>query len=781
MLNWIGNDQSMKMRETSRAADKKLQVNNYLDTSVYDALVNMSQDFNERYPLVSFQGNNGSLDKDAAAAYRYTEAKLSNIGYAMLDNIEKETVPFVPNYCNTTVEPTVLSGYIPNLLLNGSSGIAVGMACNMPPHNMTEIYEGLNYIIDQTINEEDIEESDLFNKIKGPDFPLGGKIIGTDGILDYFRTGTGKMTIQSSYEIENKKDKTYIIFKDIPYKYSKAEIVTQIEDLRKANYIDIKEVRDESDIDHLVRIVLELKKNANADLIIKRLYQKTGLQTSYTVNNTVLIDGKPEVVNLIQMLSAYLSHIVDVTINRIMFDARKANNRLNIVNGLLITINNIETVMPILKDSINPEEDLRNTGLYENDAQIEAVVAMTLRNITKSYYNKYIDEKDKLEQEIADYNVLLSDNRSLLTFIKNEFNKINEKYGDKRRTEIVYDYKDVEIIDLIEIKNLVISYTQNNIIKAVDEQEYKAQRRNGKGLSNLKSDSDAVKTILTLNNKTKLMFFTNMGRCHIIETYKLPIVSRTAKGKHINNYLSLLPGEIPVNMYPLDLNAENKFIFMVTKDSMIKKFAVSSLSKRGGASKIIGFKNEKDYLVDAIIVNENDYASLITATGKALLINLSKIRTQTGKAACGVTSMKVEKNDRIIQCVSFNSPDSYLITVTENGYCKKTNIADYSVKGKNGFGAKTHTINEETGKLICAVSALGDGDIFASTCNGQIIRTNLKNIRETGRVSVGTRLIKLEDGDRIASVSVTNIEYENNNEEDQQEKALAEETVEVSA
>lgn len=748
------------------------------DISTYDALAAMSQPITMRYPLIDFNGNNGNpLDDDPPAAYRYTESKLTRIGYDMLENIDKNTVDFMPNFDNTKEEPVTLSGLIPNLLINGSSGIAVGMACNLVPHNISEVYDALIYYIDQTINREDIDENKVFSIIKGPDFPLGGTIVGTSGIRSYFKTGRGSIIVRANYTTKILKNGTIqIIFNDLPYKSKKAELVKFIDSLKDNGVLpEIKEIRDESSKECYVRIVIDVKKDANVDLLLNKLFSKTSLQTSIGVNNVVLVDGKPETVNLDTMLTAFLSHSVNVTYNYITYENERLNTRINTVRAIILAATNIDTVIDILQNSDNEFEDLKATNIFENDDQIRYILDMPLKNISHANIAKYNDDLTVLNNKSAEYDSLLNDQNKLLEYIKNKFLVYKKKYGDQRRTIIEEsEYSALDEADLIAEEPIVISYTNNDIIKSVSEKEYKTQSRNGKGINQYinEADNDSIKKIIYMNNKDDLLFFTNTGRCHILKGYQISKVAKTSKGKHINNYLKQLDaGEKVVNIIAADTKVKNSTFVFATRNGMLKKMSFDLLPKRGNVTKVITLM-DNDMLADIdVIENKNTECNitLVTSDGKALSMTQDKIR-ETGKSGRGVKGIKLSNNNYVVKVIvtpSSNDSNSkkYLLTVTENGFAKQTSCNAYASKGRNGRGVTSHKITEESGQVVSAAIVDNHDELLVSTKYGKMIRLKLSSIRSTGRVSIGVRLIRLNDNDTIASVSVIDTTEESDKEE----------------
>lgn len=685
----------------------------------------------------------------------------------MLENLDKDTVEFVPNFDNTFTEPVTLSGYICDLLLNGCSGIAVGMACNLVPHNLNEVYDALNYYIDCMLKDEEVNEAKLFSIIQGPDFPLGGTVIGASGIYNYMRTGNGTITVRANYTEVDSKDKHQIIFTNVPYKVNKADLVSHIDDLIHNGVItEAKEIRDESSKDEIVRIVIDLKKDANKDLLLNKLYAKTQLQTNISINNTVLFNGEPIVANMDMILTAFLQHSISVTLNYITYENNKIITRLNIVNGILKAADNIDEVIRIIKDSEKEFDDLKASNIFDNNEQVNAILDMPLKNISKINKNKYTEQKKDLEEKQAEYEKILTDEKVLLNYIKDKYNIIKKRFGDDRRTTIEKDMfaAIIEDEDLIMEEQIVVSYTTNGIIKCVSETEYKNQKRNGKGVTqNInEADGDMVQKIITMSNKDNLMFFTNTGRCHMFKGYEIPKTGKNARGKHINNYIKFDNDEYVVSFISADIHESENDVVFVTKNGMIKRMSFNHLPVRG-VGRVIGL-TENDALVDVCIASDNSRLIMITANGMALAVNSEKVRP-TGKTARGVKGMKIKDNDEIVKVISEpvgEDTNNFILTVTENGYAKRTDTDEFNSKGRGGAGVKAHKITEATGKIVSALVAEADANILASTKNGQMIRTPMEGFRSQGRSACGVSLMKIEDGDSIASVTVI---YPENEEE----------------
>lgn len=745
------------MRETSRAVDKKLQVNNNQDQSVYDAEVKMSQDFSMRYPLINGQGNYGNLDGDGAAAMRYTEAKLSVYGNTMLNDLKKNTVDFVPNFDGEEIEPTVLSTLLPNILANGTSGIAVGMATNMPPHNIADVYDCLNYIIDCAIANEDIDEEKLIDIIKAPDFPTKGKIINSANIRECYKEGHGRVVVRGAYEIEDNK----IIITEIPYKVNKARLVERIDSLSRSLKKDeqpiisaIKEVRDESSKGE-IRIVVELKKDHNPEIVINKLLKYTDLQTTFSVNNTVLVNGEPRVVSLFTILEKFLEHSCEVIIRKSQFELDKALKRINIVEAVLICCSddNLEAIVNIIRTSDNPIQDLINAGL--NKEQAEYISEVKIKTLSKKSEEKMLIEKEQLETAINKYNSILTDDSVLLETVKFEYNLLKEKFKEERKTEIIVDSSVIDEEDLIKDETLIITITDTNLIKSVEEKEYNTQKRGGKGSKITNKDNDNIKYMFTANSKDNLMFFTNLGKVHLLKAYKIIKTNKNSRGKSIFNYikLDLENEEKIVNVIAASTNDTTKSLLMITKNGVIKRLQLDKLSTRMSVTKIIEFKDH-DSLKAVLLIAEEDNIIINTARGMSLATTVeeSSIRPM-GRTAYGVTGIRFKTKEDYVVDASLCDKE-YLLTISKNGMGKRTKLSSFSLQNRGGKGCIAHKITEKTGEVICALTVNDNDDIFISTEQGQLIRIDASSISISSRSTIGVKLVDLNDGDTVANASI---------------------------
>lgn len=728
------------------------------DQSVYGALVKLAQEFSKRYPLINGHGNFGSIDADPAAAMRYTEAKLSRIGHLMLQDINKNTVDFVPNFDNSEVEPSVLPSLFPNLLANGSEGIAVGMATNIAPHNISDLYDALIYILDKTLAEESFTIDDLISIVKAPDFPTGGIIVGTSGVKKAYKTGKGPIVVRSKFEVEQNGDKSSIVITELPFQVVKSKLVTSIADLVKnKDLTEVSEIRDESDKSG-IRVVIDLKKNANIQLVINKLLKKTKMQDTFSMNTVALVDGRPRELNLQECLEIFLAHAAEVIIKRSQFDLDKSQKRLNLVEGVLRCIETneaIEWVINVIRTKENPVEVLIEEGEL-NREQAEYVYDMKLRSISKSSEEKLKQESVELTANIENWTRIVEDEAYLLETMKSEFLTLKQLIGDKRRTAISYDDSEIEEDELIEDEMLVINITVDGIIKAVEEKEYRSQSRGGKGLKNIGKSNEAIKYMLTVNSKDDLLFFTNKGRCHCLKAFKINKSARTSKGRSLNNYLSLEENEWVVNVLTANLKdkVDNHLLF-VTKNGIIKRLPMESLSAKFSVTRIMSFK-EGDELVEALIVKAEDNIIITTAKGKSIRISMNaegnKCIRPMGRTAAGVRGININSSDYVVDMVSVH-PEKNLITVTENGLGKRTSFEDFSVQGRGGSGIIVHKVNKKTGNLVAATTVQDSDDLFVATKNGLIIRVSASTIRTMGRSTAGVRIINLNEGDEVASIS----------------------------
>lgn len=734
-------------------------------------MVKLAQDFNMRYPLIDGHGNWGSCDGDGAAAMRYTESKLTPIGFEMLSSINKNTVDMKPNFDGEELEPTVLPTLLPMLLMNGTFGIAVGMASNMPSHNLHDIYAACYYIIDCTINGEEPDVDKVIELIKAPDFATGGTIMGLESIKEGYKSidKKGKVVLRSNYEIDSEGT---VIISEIPYGVNKANLVEDIK--KRANkykdgkgnekapdFPQVREIRDESDKDGL-RIVIETKKDANIQLLINNLIKKSNFQVNFNMNMTTLVDGLPKVMTLIDLLEQFLSHATSVIIRRSEFDLAKDNKRINLVNGILQLFQPdptdesgdyplvLDRAIDTIRKAEDPVKDIMTIGF--NEEQSKFIVDMRLRQLSKVSQDKFIEEQQSLTAEIEKLTAILNDESCLLSTLKLEFKELDDKYSDPRKTLIKHAEGSIAEEDLVEDETLIITYTSDGIIKAVEEGEYKAQKRGGKGVKGANTkDEEIIKFMFTSNSKDDLLFFTTEGRCHTLKAYRIDKASKIAKGKSINNYLNLNMGEKIVSVINASLKDRTNNLLFVTKQGFIKKLSLEELSNRFSYTKVIGFKNETDSLVQALLVNDESFV-IVTKHGMSIRIDSTKINAQ-GRAATGVIGIDLSKDDEVMDMCVVNDTD-LLLTITENGLGKKSKASEWTIIKRGGKGVKAHNISDKTGDLVSVLTADKNDELFIATEQGQITRIVTTGIRTCARSSVGVKIINLNEGDKLASVSI---------------------------
>ena len=733
------------------------------DSSIYDALVKLAQDWNTRYPLVDGHGNFGSEDGDGAAAMRYTEARLSKISMEMLADINKDTVDFVPNFDETEKEPTVLPSRFPNLLVNGTTGIAVGMATNIPPHNLKEVIGATVKIIDNRI-EEDRETSidEIMQIIKGPDFPMGAEILGRRGIEEAYRTGRGKIKVRAVTDIEampNGKHK--IVVTELPYMVNKALLIQKIVELVKTKRVEgITDVRDESSREG-IRVVIELKKDTNANVLLNQLYKHTQLQDTFGVNMLALVDGVPKILNISQMLGYYLKHQEDVVTRRTKYDLNKAEERAHILKGLLIALDNIDEVINIIRSS-KSVQDAKNSlierfGLTEIQAQ--AIVDMRLRALTGLEREKLEAEYKELMDKISYLKAILADEKKLLGVIKDELLVISQKYGDERRTALGRDVDEVTDEELIERENIVITMTKLGYIKRMPEDIFKAQNRGGKGIRGMQTiDEDYIESMIVTTTHNYLMFFTNTGRVYRLKGYEIPEAGRTARGVAIVNLLQLQAGEKITAVIPLKSYEDGKYLFMATRNGMVKKTDILEYQnvRKTGLTAIV--LRDNDELIEVKATNGDDDIFLITKKGMSIRFNEKDVR-QTGRTSMGVKGIHLGKDDIVIS-MQMSSQGEKILLVTENGMGKRTLISEFNAQNRGGKGVKCYKITEKTGDLVGAKIVTDENDVMIITTEGIIIRTSCDGISTLGRVTSGVKVINLNYDNNVKVASMTEVQKE---------------------
>ena len=729
------------------------------DTAVYDAMVRLAQDFSTRYPLVDGHGNFGSIDGDSPAAMRYTEARLSPLAIEMLADINKETVDFTLNFDETLKEPTVMPSRFPNLLVNGSSGIAVGMATNIPPHNLAEVIDGVVMMIDNP----DISSKELMLAIKGPDFPTGGLILGKEGIKSAYKTGRGRIKVRAKTEIVpiGSSGKHQIIITEIPYQVNKSRLIEKIAELVKDKKIEgISDMRDESDRNGM-RIVIEVKRDANPKIILNRLYKQTQMQTTFGVIMLALVDGEPKILNLRQMIYYYLEHQKDVVTRRTRYDLTRAEDRAHIVEGLRIALANLDAVIDLIKKSENVEA--ARQGLMEKfnftEKQAQAILDMRLQRLTALEREKLDLEYKELIEKITYFKSILAEEKLLLEVIKKEILEIKEKYSDERRTKITLDATELDVEDLIEDEEVVITFTQRGYIKRLPLNTYKSQRRGGRGVIGITTkEEDYTTHLLTTTTHNNILFFTNKGRLYRTKAYEIPEGSRTSKGTSIVNLLQLDPNEkitaiIPVRDFDIDAD-----LLMATKNGMVKKSLLSEYETYRKNGLIAINLKEDDELIGVELTDGNQKVILVTNKGMSICFNEKDIR-RVGRTAMGVIGIRLKPEDYVVS-MDLVRDKKDLLVVTENGFGKRTPIDDYRVQRRGGKGIKTYKITEKTGNIIGARTVTDDDEIMIINSEGIIIRLEVKDISKMGRNTQGVTLMKIEGENKAVAISLVDKEDE---------------------
>ncbi len=755
------------------------------DSSIYGALVNMAQDWSTRYPLVDGHGNFGSMDGDGAAAMRYTEARLSKISMELLADINKDTVDFVPNFDDTEKEPVVLPSRYPNLLVNGTTGIAVGMATNIPPHNLREVVGAIVKIIDNRVEENretSIEE--ILPIVKAPDFPTGGLILGTRGCEEAYRTGRGKVIVRAVTNIETLPNgKSQIIATELPYMVNKANLIIKIAELVKLKKIDgITDIRDESNREG-VRVVIELRKDANANVILNQLYKHTQLQDTFGVIMLALVNQEPKVLNLLDMLKYYLRHQEDVVTRRTRYELNKAEERDHILQGLLKALDFIDEVISIIRSSQNTQmAKERLMARFElSDAQAQAIVDMRLRALTGLEREKLENEHRELQLRIQELKRILADEKLLLGVIKKEIVEISDKYGDDRRSKIGYDESDISIEDLIPYENTVIALTNLGYIKRMTVDNFRSQNRGGKGIKGMQTiEDDFIEDLLMTTTHYYLNFFTSLGRVYRLKAYEIPEAGRTARGTAIVNLLQLAPEEKITAMIPIKEYDNDKNLFMLTKKGIVKKTSLMefyNIRKKGLTA--INLKDD-DELIEVKVTDRNSEIFLVTKQGICIRFKETDVRA-TGRSSMGVIGMNLSDGDEVIGMQLQSQGDSLLI-VSENGLGKRTYLEEFSVQNRGGKGVKCYKITEKTGNVVGVKAVTDENEIMMITTEGIIIQLRMQDISTLGRITSGVKMMDLEEGVKIAGIAkvrekLSNGEQEFDNLEDAMEKMEEEENL----
>ena len=725
------------------------------DSSIYGALVNMAQEWSTRYPLVDGHGNFGSVDGDGAAAMRYTEARLSKISMEMLADINKDTVDFTPNFDETEKEPVVLPSRFPNLLVNGTTGIAVGMATNIPPHNLRETIGAVVKIIDNQIEDKDTEIEELLSIVKGPDFPTGGMILGTSGIEEAYRTGRGKIRVRAITDIEPMNNgKNRIVVTELPYMVNKARLIEKIAELVKDKRIDgITDLRDESDRQGM-RICIELRKDVNPNIILNQLFKHTQMQDTFGVIMLALVNNQPKVLNLFEMLNYYLIHQEEVVTRRTKYDLNKAEERAHILQGLLIALDNIDEVISIIRSSQTTAEAKQR--LMEcfalTDAQSQAIVDMRLKTLTGLEREKLQAEYDALMKQIAELKAILADRKKLLGVVREELIVISDKFGDDRRTSIGYDEYDISMEDMIPVTNTVITMTKLGYIKRMSVDNFKAQNRGGKGIKGMETiEDDYIEELLMTTSHHYLMFFTNYGKVYRMKAYEIPEASRTARGTAIINLLQLTPGEKITAVIPIKEYNDHEFLFMATKNGIVKKTSVkeyANIRKTGLAAITL---REEDELIEVKKTDNTKDIILVTKYGQCIRFHETDVR-KTGRTSIGVIGMNLADRDEVV-AMQMDTQGESLMIVSEKGLGKCTLISEFTPQNRGGKGVKCYKITEKTGNIVGVKAVNQDDEMMLITTEGIIIRIRIADTTLLGRITSGVKLMNLKDNVIIASIA----------------------------
>ena len=726
------------------------------DSSIYEALVKLAQEWSTRYPLIDGHGNFGSVDGDGAAAMRYTEARLSKISMEMLADINKNTVDFVPNFDESEKEPKVLPARYPNLLVNGTSGIAVGMATNIPPHNLNETIDAVVKLIDNRVLEDrDTEIEELLQIVKGPDFPTGATILGRRGIEEAYRTGRGKIKVRAVTDIEPMNSgKQRIVVTELPYMVNKAKLIEKIASLVKEKKIEgISELRDESDRNGM-RICIELKKDVNANVLLNQLYKHTQMQDTFGVNTLALVNGEPKVLNLHDMLYYYLEHQKEVVTRRTQYELNKAKERAHILEGLLKALDHIDEVIQIIRSSKNVAEAkgslIERFGL--SDAQSQAIVDMRLKALTGLERDRLENEYRELMARIAELEAILADEKQLLRVIREEILIIKEKFGDERRTAIGFDDEELTIEDLIPQEDTVIAMTKLGYIKRMTIDNFKSQNRGGKGIKGMQTiDEDFIEELFMTTTHHYIMFFTNLGRVYRLKGYEIPESSRTARGTAIVNLLQLQPNERITAVIPIAQYDEGNFLFMATQNGTVKKTSIKEYENIRKSGLIAIHLREGDELIEVKTTDNTKDILLVTKLGQCIRFAETDVR-ETGRASMGVIGMNLAEGDEIIG-MQLNTQGEHLLIVSEYGMGKRTSMEEFSVQRRGGKGVKCYRIMEKTGNVVGVKAVNPNNEVMLITTQGIVIRLQVNDISELGRITSGVKLINMSDDITVASIA----------------------------
>ena len=730
------------------------------DSSIYGALVNLAQDWSTRYPLVDGHGNFGSVDGDGAAAMRYTEARLSKISIEMLRDIKKDTVDFIPNFDETEKEPVVLPSRFPNLLVNGTSGIAVGMATNIPPHNLREVIDGVVKIIDNYEIDKETEIEELLKIIKGPDFPTGAEILGTSGIEQAYRTGRGKIRVRAVSNIEPMENgKNRIVVTELPYMVNKAKLIEKISELHRDKRVDgITDLRDETSREGM-RICIELRRDVNPNIVLNQLYKHTQLQDTFGVIMLALVNNEPVVMNLLQMLQYYLKHQEEVVTRRTQYDLNKAEERAHIVEGLLIALDNIDEVIQLIRASKTAAE--AKEKLMErfslSEPQANSIVEMRLRALTGLEREKLENEYAELKKVIEEYRAILADRKVLLGVVKKEIIEIRDKYGDDRRTSIGYDEFDISMEDLIPNENTVITMTKLGYIKRMSVDNFKSQHRGGKGIKGMQTiDDDYIENMLMTTTHHYIMFFTNKGRMYRLKVYQIPECGRTARGTAIINLIQLMPEEKITAVITLRDYDENKYLFMATKKGIVKKTSIMEYANiRKSGLQAINLRDDDD-LIEVKVTDNTKEIFLVTKHGQCIRFDENDVRT-TGRVSMGVIGMNLSYDDEVV-AMQLNTQGTHMLIVSEYGMGKRTDIDEFTVQHRGGKGIKCYKITEKTGNVVAAKAVNEDTEVMIINTEGIIIQLMVSEVSVLGRITSGVKMIEMDSENKeVVVASMTRV------------------------
>ncbi len=730
------------------------------DSSIYGALVNLAQDWSTRYPLVDGHGNFGSVDGDGAAAMRYTEARLSKISMEMLSDINKDTVDFIPNFDETEKEPVVLPSRFPNLLVNGTSGIAVGMATNIPPHNLKEVIDGVLKIIENVQADKETVMEEILGIIKGPDFPTGAEILGTKGIEQAYRTGRGKIRVRAVTNIEPMDNgKNRIVVTELPYMVNKAKLIEKISELHRDKKVDgITDLRDETNREGM-RICIELRRDVNPNIVLNQLYKHTQLQDTFGVIMLALVNNEPVVMNILQMLKYYLKHQEEVVTRRTKYELNKAEERAHILEGLLIALDNIDEVISIIRSSKSTAEAKEKlAGRFSlSDAQAQAIVDMRLRALTGLEREKIESEYAELQKKIAEYKKILSDRNVLLDVIKEEIIEIRNKYGDDRRTSIGYDEYDISIEDLVTRQNTIITMTKLGYIKRMSVDNFKSQHRGGKGIKGMQTiDDDYIERMVMTTAHHGIMFFTNKGRSYKIKAYEIPESGRSARGTAIINLIQLMPGERITAMITMSELDDETYLFMATKKGLVKKTLASEYKNiRKSGLQAINLRDD-DELIEVKVTNDSHDIIMVTKHGQCIRFNEKDVRS-TGRASMGVIGMNLSYDDEIV-AMQLSSQGDYMLFVSEFGMGKRTEINEFPLQRRGGKGIKCYKITGKTGNVVAAKAINEDNEVMIINTEGIIIQLMVREVSILGRITSGVKLIDMDSEKKdIVVASMTRV------------------------